>query len=262
MEILTTREGISVHCLVDGVASFPPDTFPDLSHDRRAELLTQAGETEARTRFNTFLLRGTGIGVTLVDCGKGGAPRADGGNLLPLLAALGVAPADVTRLFLTHLHSDHCGGALSDHGPVFPNAQVVLHQKEILHWRGKDAPGGRFLDAYADRLMAFNGPADLGGGLKVMQLPGHTPGHCGLQVGQGVALVGDIIHAEHLQLPDPRIATRYDVNPGEARATRRLALLGAATRGLLIGGGHLLRGFGRFLPQGDGYARDDRVFVA
>ncbi|MBI1339620.1 hypothetical protein GC169_05330 [bacterium] len=72
----------------------------------------------------------------------------------------------------------------------------------------------------------------------------------------------DIIHAEHLQLPDPRIATRYDVSPGEARATRCLALLGAATRGLLVGGGHLLRGFGRVLPQDDGFARDDRVFVA
>ena len=44
--------------------------------------------------------------VTLVDCGLKRAPA----RIVAGLAAIGKAPADVTRIVLTHAHTDHAGG--------------------------------------------------------------------------------------------------------------------------------------------------------
>jgi glyoxylase-like metal-dependent hydrolase (beta-lactamase superfamily II) len=259
MEVWTTPEGITITCLQDGATTFGADVFPQLPDDRRLGLLARAGQTAALTRFNAFLLTGPGVGVTLVDCGAGGLFGPVAGQLAGHLTALGIARGDVTRLVLTHLHTDHCGGALRPDGAaIFHRAQVVLQADEAAFWQGKDAAGGRLLAAYADRLSPVTGAADLGAGLVCWPLPGHTTGHMGLMVGAGAALIGDVVHAEHLQLPDPAIATRYDTDQDLARASRLTALQAAAAQGLVIGGGHLLEGLGRFVVHGSGFARDDK----
>lgn len=53
-------------------------------------------------------------------------------NVLAVLAAKGIAPADVRYLILTHVHLDHAGGA----GAMLrhlPNAQVVIHPRGARH---------------------------------------------------------------------------------------------------------------------------------
>ena len=53
-------------------------------------------------------------------------------NVLAVLAAKGIAPADVRYLILTHVHLDHAGGA----GAMLrhlPNAQVVIHPRGTRH---------------------------------------------------------------------------------------------------------------------------------
>ena len=45
--------------------------------------------------------------VTLVDCGISRAPA----KIVAGLAGIGRHPTDVTRIILTHAHSDHAGGA-------------------------------------------------------------------------------------------------------------------------------------------------------
>lgn len=51
------------------------------------------------------------------------------------LAKHGYTPADITDVFLTHLHFDHCGGSIKREGdklvPVFPNATYWSNQS---HW--------------------------------------------------------------------------------------------------------------------------------
>lgn len=60
------------------------------------------------------------------------------------LAAHGFAPADITDVFLTHLHFDHCGGAINKGGeqlvPAFPKAQYWTNHK---HWQSALQPNER-----------------------------------------------------------------------------------------------------------------------
>ncbi|QNL21087.1 MBL fold metallo-hydrolase [Hyphobacterium sp. CCMP332] len=60
------------------------------------------------------------------------------------LKAKGFHPNDVTDVFLTHLHFDHCGGALIRNGekivPKFPNAKYWSNEE---HWNWATKPNPR-----------------------------------------------------------------------------------------------------------------------
>jgi glyoxylase-like metal-dependent hydrolase (beta-lactamase superfamily II) len=85
-----------------------------------------------------YLIRAGGM-TLLFDTGVG--PRGLWGwaaereaGLLPGLAALGVEPADLDVVFLSHLHIDHIGwNADLDGTPVFSNARYLI-QPEGLTW--------------------------------------------------------------------------------------------------------------------------------
>jgi glyoxylase-like metal-dependent hydrolase (beta-lactamase superfamily II) len=72
-----------------------------------------------------FLLRGFGRTV-LVDLGYGPGALGDTptGRMPGSLRTLGVEPADVTDVLLTHLHRDHVGWAASGGVAVFPDARL------------------------------------------------------------------------------------------------------------------------------------------
>jgi glyoxylase-like metal-dependent hydrolase (beta-lactamase superfamily II) len=237
MDRFTTSDGHRIIALCDGLVAFESDVFPGFD---RTAFDTRFPDGKAPSAFNAFLILAPGQAPVLVDCG-GGALDPMFGGLTPALRAEGLAPSDIGTLFLTHLHADHCGGALDgDRSPVFPAARVLLHRAEAAHWAGGDSPGGRFLATYQDRLSPCDDGAAIAPGVTLWPLPGHTPGHSGLLIGQDAALAGDIIHAEFLQLPDPHVGTRYDVDADRARLTRRAALDRMAAEGRVWGGGHLL----------------------
>src|ERR1700722_3145546 len=96
------------------------------------------------------------------------------------LAALGVGPADLATVVVTHIHLDHAGGA-GDIAAMFPAAQVVVHQLGARHIAdpGRLMAGARLVygDALdrlfgvlapvpADRIVALEdtGTIDPGGG--------------------------------------------------------------------------------------------------
>ncbi len=60
------------------------------------------------------------------------------------LAKVGYTPADVTDVFLTHLHFDHCGGSIKREGdqlvPAFPNA---IYWSNKAHWDWAVHPNAR-----------------------------------------------------------------------------------------------------------------------
>ncbi|MEY3367011.1 MAG: hypothetical protein RI973_166 [Bacteroidota bacterium] len=91
------------------------------------------------------LLIETGARKILVDCGLGTKqderwrsffePHGED-NLHGSLAKAGIAASDITDVFLTHLHFDHCGGAVEKTAeglllPAFPNATYWSNER---HW--------------------------------------------------------------------------------------------------------------------------------
>ncbi len=250
-----STDGFDIWCLEDGATEFEPDVFPGLSLAEQTTRLEAAGETAIRTAFNAFLIVAPDGDVTLVDTGCGAYFGPAGGRLAGLLAALQVAPDRIKRLFLTHLHTDHCGGAVVDGKPVFENATVLLHPDEAAYWATQDAPARGVLDAYANQITLVDDAVTIAPGLTTWALPGHTPGHMGLRVGEGCVIVGDVVHAQHLQLGEPRLCPTYDMDPARATDSRLAALNEIAERGLTFGGCHVLgpSKFAKLAAVGDGF---------
>jgi glyoxylase-like metal-dependent hydrolase (beta-lactamase superfamily II) len=114
------------------------------------------------------------------------------------LAALGVGPADLATVVVTHIHLDHAGGA-GDIAQMFPQAEIVVHENGAEHladperlnasarmvYRDElDALFGELAPIPAERIRAVErkGVIDLGGGrqLQTHYSPGHAKHHVGL----------------------------------------------------------------------------------
>ena len=246
---------ISVMCLTDGGANFPAKIFPSVDDALRATRLSDAGLSEIQTNFNCYVLQYPDGRVKMIDTGFGTKVVSAGGQMRALLEGLGIAPADVSQIVFTHLHNDHCGGAMDHDGLVFPNAEIILHVDEAAHWAGTDVAAGQLLAASKNTRTVEDG-ADLGDGLTVWALPGHTPGHMGLRLGE-LAFVGDVVHSEALQLPDPTTSSIYDVDAAAALKSRILALENVADHGLIWTGCHMLgpQKFARLKRVGQGFVR-------
>ncbi|WP_425074626.1 MBL fold metallo-hydrolase [Sagittula sp. S175] len=244
--------GVEVICLTDGGTVFGEEVFATLDADARAARLDKAGLDGIRSEFNAYVLRHAG-GIDLVDTGCGAHFGAKAGHLASLLAHLGIAEGDVGRVIYTHLHRDHVGGSMREGALVYPRAEVLLHAAEAAHWT--EGLGAEMLAA-SERVTTLKDGADLGHGIALWHLPGHTPGHCGLRIGN-LALVGDIVHSEALQLPEPGLSPVYDTDGAQAATTRRGALERIAREGLVWSGSHMLGPlkFARLAAVGEGFAR-------
>lgn len=92
--------------------------------------------------------------TVLIDCGMGNKQDAkffshyEPHGPYSLEASLhthGITPADITDVFLTHLHFDHCGGAVQRNAkgkliPAFENARYWTNEK---HWQWANNPNAR-----------------------------------------------------------------------------------------------------------------------
>ena len=83
----------------------------------RAELPGMFGSSASELRFGQSLcvLRDEG-GVTLIDAGLPATP--EGWPLISGLTELGIAPDQITRVFITHRDPDHIGGLVDASGGV------------------------------------------------------------------------------------------------------------------------------------------------
>ncbi len=167
-----------------------------------------------------------------------------------VLAAAGIAPADVETVVLTHLHEDHAGWSSGEDGkPFFPAARYVVQRAEVASldradpvWDWTVAP----LRA-TGQLHEVDGPYRLAPGLTLLPTPGHTPGHQSVLVEQGpgardVLVTGDVlVHA--VQLGNPAVPYSHERDRAAARASREALLARAVERGALLATAHLTRAF-------------------
>ncbi|WP_329520404.1 MBL fold metallo-hydrolase [Spirillospora sp. NBC_01491] len=126
------------------------------------------------------------------------------------LTELGVGPADLATVVVTHIHLDHAGG-VGDIAEMYPGAEVVAHEKGARHLASPerlmrsarmvfgdrlDTLFGELKPTDAQRIRAVEdvGVIDLGGGrrLESHYSPGHAKHHVGLVDSQtGDLYVGD-----------------------------------------------------------------------
>jgi glyoxylase-like metal-dependent hydrolase (beta-lactamase superfamily II) len=116
------------------------------------------------------------------------------------LQALNVAPADITRLAVSHFHSDHVGNA-----NLFSAATLYIQEPEYDAAFGPDATKFGFAPKLYDALIGasiikLRGDYDVfgDGSVTILSTPGHTPGHQSLLVRLpetgAVVLSGDMVH--------------------------------------------------------------------
>jgi len=114
------------------------------------------------------------------------------------LAGLGVGPADLATVVVTHIHLDHAGGT-GDIAGMFPGAEVVVHERGARHladptrlmasarnvWGDQlDQLFGTLAPTPAERIRTVDrtGTIDLGGGRRLDShyAPGHARHHVAL----------------------------------------------------------------------------------
>ncbi|GII86719.1 MBL fold metallo-hydrolase [Sphaerisporangium siamense] len=194
--------------------------------------------------FRCYLLRDAFGRVVLVDTGIGGtdSPASSWapvpGGLAGELAAAGVAPGDVGTVVLTHLHSDHASGAVTEGVPAFPNARHVIQRAEVdwIEGAGPNPILERVLRPLTGLIDAVDGAAVVVPGVRVAHTPGHTPGHQVVQVGS-LTLTGDVV-LHPVQLANPAVRYAYDEDAERAAASRQDLLRRVRAEGGLLGTGH------------------------
>lgn len=155
---------------------------------------------------NCYLIHHTTAGYLLWDTGISdrvaalpeGTPGAEAGmtwyrtgTLLASLAALGVTPADVRYVAVSHCHPDHIGNV-----DEFPDATLIIQKAEWDYAMGR--PQKPFSPEHKAQLL--EGDKDLfgDGSITILSTPGHTPGHESLLVHLDttgyVVLSGDVVH--------------------------------------------------------------------
>lgn len=215
-----TLSGVEVTPLCDAVGPMGAAIRRPL-----AEMFPGSGLTDEPwvLHFHCYLLRSAAGRLTLVDTGIGGAhsPASSWapvpGTLAAELAAVGVTPAEIDIVVLTHLHSDHASGVVTDDGrPAFENARYVVQQAEL------DATEGQSLDRLITpikgQLHVVEGQAEVAPGVHAHLAPGHTPGHQIVRAGD-VAMTGDLV-LHPVQLDDPAVPYLYDADQEMAARTR------------------------------------------
>lgn len=171
---------------------------------------TEPCDTAMPITYYVWLVVGRGR-VILVDTGftpEVAARRGDRDYVQTPMAsieALGIAPAEVDTVVVTHLHYDHAGFI-----DAFPKATVVLQQRELDFWTGRHATRGEYPHLIEDadfaavraaeaegRLTLVDGDARVADDVEVHLTGGHT---AGMQVvalesgGTPVVLASDASH--------------------------------------------------------------------
>ena len=183
--------------------------------------------------------------------------------------ARGILPEDIDFVICTHMHVDHVGWntRLRDGRwvPTFPNAKYIFAKNELKYWLEQSQSNlmGRTGDYIVDsvipileakREIIVDKEHDLEDGIRLIPLPGHTPGMVGVDVcsrAQRAILCGDLMH-HIIQCHQPDWSTIACADMKSASVTRKKFFENYADTNVLIFPSHFPNPTGGFvLSKGD-----------
>jgi glyoxylase-like metal-dependent hydrolase (beta-lactamase superfamily II) len=162
------------------------------------------------------------------------------------LSRLGLGPADVTDVILTHLHFDHAGGSTRFEGdrlaPAFPNARYHVQagnlanaRKPNLRERASYLAENFEAVAAAGAFVPREGAGSPWPGIELIPAHGHTRGQQLVRIGGpegALYFVADLIPtAAHVRIP---YVMGYDVAAIETMQEKRLLLERAVAEGAWV----------------------------
>lgn len=264
--------------LNDGATQMPRQPFwaPEAGAGEAEAVLRDwyLDETTLRLAFNALVVR-VGGATILLDTGNGAGARGNGLGMTALqLAAAGIAPAEVTHVFISHAHGDHINGLFDGEARAFPKAEVVFSQTEKAFWTGTapdmaksrlpdDPKAGmiaaaqKFFEQTAGYARGLRDGEALADGVTLLAAPGHTPGHALLRLvsdGQELVYLADSAHHPVLMFERPDWTVAFDTNPAQAAATRQALFARMAAERTLVHLFHMpFPGLGHIRAKGAGF---------
>jgi glyoxylase-like metal-dependent hydrolase (beta-lactamase superfamily II) len=192
-----------------------------------------------RLKTNIPLIR-NGNDLILVDVGAGNKFQPTEGLLLGALHARGIDRSSITKVIVTHAHPDHLWGMLdSDQRLNFPNALYYVAASEWGFWTAQDvasrlpqdfrsvvAETQHNLKAIEECVTLVKPGDDIVSGMRVIETPGHTPGHFSLELDgeDGLIITADAVSHGVISFKYPAWHNGFDFDSGAAISTRKALL--------------------------------------
>jgi len=248
---------------VEGSAAFPARAYGvNVSAEQMEQALSLHGYPGKELPFQlSVLFIDTGERKILVDTGNGVTPEEANGQwasgiIRHNLQAAGIDPTTIDTILISHVHDDHVGGILDEHGQLaFPNAHYVLSQTSRDYWfssplleklpqhiQQQMIPAMRDVLTRVESRLIFAEPGqEILPGITALDAPGHMPGHFAFVIasqGEQLLLVNDALVHHLISVEHPDWHFLMDTNPEQAVQTRRLLLSRAGDTGALVFGCH------------------------
>jgi glyoxylase-like metal-dependent hydrolase (beta-lactamase superfamily II) len=208
----------------------------------------------------------------LVDSGSGGQWQPTAGKLHANMKSAGIDPTTISTVLISHFHPDHIFGLMArdTNAPVYPNAEIIVSAAEYKWWtepgrvdalpEGRKPLGRRINAAFPTwkNFKLVEGEKEVAPGVRLVNAPGHTPGHAAFHVSSGnqqLMISGDTAYVPALLAPHPEWQGAYDQDGPLAVTTRKTLLDRVIAEKMLVCGAHFpFPGAGTFAKDGAGYA--------
>ena len=229
-----------------------------------ADVAAALGASAPSGSLNLLYINSGGTRI-LADVGFGEFGPTGMGGARRRLESLGLSPADIDIVFLTHFHGDHIAGFFTPDGAaVYSGATFITMQAEWDEWMDRWAASNTDADqqnlyrfqALRQRFQFVSAGDEIAPGVAVVDLKGHTLGHAGLLVesgGERLLHVVDLLH-QQFQFANFDWHFAFDTDSELAVQTRRRVLQQCADEEVLTLFYHLeFPGLGRITRADETY---------
>lgn len=213
-----------------------------------------------------------GDAKVLVDVGSGSRFFDTTGRVWANMEAAGIDPMETTHVVITHAHPDHIWGVRDDFDEaIIPDAAYYLGEAEHGYWMQDDlvskvTPELQQFVVGAQNSINVDGAEwelvsdgfEIAPGVRVIDTPGHTPGHMSVVVesgGQQLIALGDAMTHAYANFAHPEWFNGTDTDGDLTVATRkRLLDMASADRMAVLGYHFPFPGVGHVKREGDSYS--------